>query len=305
MVSALLSAIFEVLALLIYMATILYHVFTIVSDRRPGKGYYAWSSVADLFQEQLPMLATFSAMKTLRYVHPSLVLEQFLDAIQENDWFGGVCHKVFSVLWFLAGRMCLMAFGVSAFAVKSAAVGLRITHPQRQFWDVGTIFFLLAFLNQVMGIVVLEVVLQHRLFLFIFGGQDAEFQEEERAMKRAYMARLMSAIWEDYSSRGMPFQALVMLGTIDHLDLQKLVLKENSRLKGEMMSVSAIERSACEDADSEPHDGTVLREQASEPSDNRGASRTSTSQRRQPLVSQLPTEARVGEGPGLDIALDY
>merc|ERR1712137_312373 len=95
-----------------------------------------------------------------------------------------------------------------------------------------TWFYTCSFLNQCMGIVYLDDILQERLFLFIFGGADAEFQDEERVLKHVYMARLMRACWnafgDGFLARGKGF---LMMTTLDHYDIQKLIINEDEDLK--------------------------------------------------------------------------
>merc|ERR1712151_231044 len=77
-----------------------------------------------------------------------------------------------------------------------------------------------------MGCVVMEIVLQDRLFLFAFGGQDAEYRDDEDALKNVYEARLGKQIWSEYWENGYRFKALVLLATFDHYDLQNLMVEE-------------------------------------------------------------------------------
>merc|ERR1712217_65674 len=77
-----------------------------------------------------------------------------------------------------------------------------------------------------MGIVIVEILLQDRLFLFVFGGQDAEYRYDEDGLKKVYEARLAKQIWDCYWVRGERFKAIVLLATFDHYDLQRLLIVE-------------------------------------------------------------------------------
>jgi len=79
----------------------------------------------------------------------------------------------------------------------------------------------------------MEIVLQDRLFLFMFGGRDATYKEDQLAYKNVYECRVAKTIWETYwhgkvagnpGGRRQRLKALVMLATFDHYDLQMLVM---------------------------------------------------------------------------------
>ena len=81
---------------------------------------------------------------------------------------------------------------------------------------------------QAVGIVLLDRVWFERLFLFLFGGGDADLQMEERALKRVYIARIAEAVYRTHWVHGgSPLRCCVILGTFDHLDLQRLVLEDD------------------------------------------------------------------------------
>jgi hypothetical protein len=98
----------------------------------------------------------------------------------------------------------------------------------------------------------METVLQDRMFLLIFGGRDATYQDDEQAFKNVYHARLAREIWVQYWKGGeggenLPskfserciskLKALVLLTTLDHYDLQSLLIENDDidlRLCNEM-----------------------------------------------------------------------
>merc|ERR1719424_787713 len=80
-----------------------------------------------------------------------------------------------------------------------------------------------------MGCVLFERVLQDRLFLFIFGGSDTEFREDELALKGVYRCRLAKQIWHEFYVKAPRFRgwkAIVMMATFDHFDLQTLLIND-------------------------------------------------------------------------------
>jgi len=207
--------------------------------------YTAWASMSMLSLKTLPTLATFSALKMLRVVHPSLVYDHFVDAISDPFFGKSSLATAVQVLYFLSYTACFTMFGILAFAVKMIRVSAQFSDPHSgQLW---CLFYVMAFLNQVMGIVILDTVLQERVFLIVFGGDDADMDHDERALKLVYLARVARAIWRHYwedSEGGFKerLQAVVMLLTFDHVDLQKLLIREDYDEK------AAIEKEFFEDA---------------------------------------------------------
>merc|ERR1712190_376250 len=106
---------------------------------------------------------------------------------------------------------------------------MKMTHPNySMLYRVGNAF---ALMNQCMGVVIMEIVLQERLFLFVFGGSDAAYEDDEDALKNVYESRLAKQIWTDYWEKGNRFQAIVYLATFDHYDLQMLLIKDIDQIE--------------------------------------------------------------------------
>jgi len=225
--------VFELGVLMYYLIQLLSHLIKIITD----KGYTRWTNVAQLTTETIPTIATFSALKMMRLVHPALVTQQMVNFLQEHS---EQLRPLYIVIFILTRVLCLV-FGVIAFALKLLDVGIQIMHPNGS--SIFTLFVTCSFLNQCMGIVYLDDVLQQRLFLFIFGGSDAEFQDEERVLKHVYMARLMRACWgvfgDDLLGRVKGF---LLVTTMDHYDIQKLIISEDEGLKKRATQVGPSNR---------------------------------------------------------------
>jgi len=218
----LLVCVFELGLLSFYISKFLRHLFYILCK----DGYPRWSNMSELSTDTLPTLATFSALKMMRFVHPALVAQQLINFLQEHS----KQHRAFYTLVFILTRLLCLVFGIIAFGHKLLDVGIQLMQPEGS--ALYTWMFTCAFLNQCMGIVYLDDVLQERLFLFIFGGCDAEFQDEERVLKHVYMARLMRGCWNEFGggflARGKGF---LVMTTLDHYDIQKLIINEDEDLK--------------------------------------------------------------------------
>lgn len=186
--------------------------------------YRAFHAVVFVFQKLLPQFATFSAIKLVAKVHPALFFNEFLHYRSETSWRGTWYGSTFIFSVFLVKTFSCAIAAVAAFVVKLLAVGLRLINPQYYLIYRGACA--IALMNQCVGVILLEVVLQDRMFLFVFGGQDAAYRDDERALKNVYEARLARAIWLDYWAKGERLKAIVLLATFDHYDLQQLIIED-------------------------------------------------------------------------------
>merc|ERR1712241_712435 len=113
-------------------------------------------------------------------------------------------------LWFLVSRLLLGGVAVMAFAVKLIVVSCKLVGPSycclRQWAGV------FALMNNCIGSVSLEQELQERLFLFMFGGNDAIYQDDERALRNVYRCRVVKQIWTEFwTTKRDFFKALAFL----------------------------------------------------------------------------------------------
>lgn len=185
--------------------------------------YRAFHAIMFFFQKMLPQFSTFSAIKLMAKVHPSLIYNEYLYYVSESSWRGSKYGLIAVSIWFFSKQFFCALAALGAFATKLWAVSEKLTNPHYMLlYRLGNV---LALMNQCMGCVLLEVVLQDRLFLFVFGGQDAVYQDREHAYKNVYECRIARQIWQDYWAKGSRFKAIVLLATFDHYDLQKLLIE--------------------------------------------------------------------------------
>eukprot|EP00929_Paragymnodinium_shiwhaense_P011621 TRINITY_DN1175_c0_g3_i1.p1 TRINITY_DN1175_c0_g3~~TRINITY_DN1175_c0_g3_i1.p1 ORF type:complete len:828 (-),score=148.88 TRINITY_DN1175_c0_g3_i1:191-2674(-) len=186
--------------------------------------YRSFRSIMFIFQKLLPQFGTFSAIKLIAKVHPSLFYNEYLhyksESVFRGSWMGSASLTIMFTLRVVACGVAALA----AFSIKLLAVGLKLVNPNYSIWM--RVLNVFALLNQCMGVVLMEIVLQDRLFLFVFGGNDAEYRDDEQALKNVYEARLARCIWENYWKEGFKFRAITMLATFDHYDLQKLLVED-------------------------------------------------------------------------------
>jgi len=190
--------------------------------------YRAYRAIESLFRETIPLMGTFSAIKLVYAVHPALLYQQFVNSVEEC----GCCRPfgppgMIQMVWFVVSRLMLGSVAVMAFGVKLVVISAKLVNPNscgiRAWAEV------LALMNQCIGSVRLEQQLQDRLFLFIFGGNDAEFQDDERALRNVYRCRVAKQVWTEFAIEKRQYvKAITLLTTFNHYDLQTLLMEDTA-----------------------------------------------------------------------------
>lgn len=229
-------AVVEMLWLLWYVVVCSYLVW--VFNKSPSE-CRSYKAIVELLQRQLPQLCTVSGVKFIAQVHPSLVYNEFLLFCQEHRSPQLISNALLGTLVltcsFVAKRLFFSIVALGAFAVKVLVVAFNFVDPSCsvQF----KVMITLAFMTQCMGCVPIEVVLQDRIFLFVFGGKQSTYQEDDHAYKKVYESLLAKHIWQFYwhsPSYGRlarwraKLQAIIILATFDHYDLQKLLIQSDN-----------------------------------------------------------------------------
>jgi len=162
-------------------------------------------------------------------VHPALVYSDYLDTLRETSLRRSRHGTVAITLWFILSRILCFLAALVAFALKVMAVGTKLVSAGGRGQTtllLISFLYVLSLMNQCVGCVLLERVQQDRLFLFLFGGQDTDYRDDEKALLNVYKSRLAKQIWEMFWRKGLRFQAVVMLSTLDHYDLQRLLIED-------------------------------------------------------------------------------
>lgn len=209
------------------LAIIYYSLRFAFSQAEDGKSeYIAYSGLYHVFVYALPTMSTFSALKLLFHVHPAFLYSfwelRVQSFIQTSRTKAGV---IFITCSFVLERLLYLAIAMLAFFVKVISVSFKCINASYSWTS--SLMALGALLNQCIGCVQVERVLQDRVFLFVFGGTDADLQADEHALLRVYRARLMRAIWKHYWEGGEKMKALAILSSLDHYDLQGLLIHED------------------------------------------------------------------------------
>ncbi|CAE7530505.1 unnamed protein product [Symbiodinium natans] len=224
--AAVMVSIWEVGWLMTQLVWVVYILYMACCEQSEYKRYNA---IGYFFQTLLPQASTFSAVKLMARVHPSLILNEYQDWVTSFSERGLCGHRrntigyiMLTMSFIIFHAFCATA-AVSAFSVKMLAVSFKVVNPDISWWY--RLFSILATLNQIMGAVYIDRLLQDRVFLFVFGGRDSTYEDDELAYKNAYMTRLVREIWVEYWQQGYYFSALVLLATFDHYDLQWLMIE--------------------------------------------------------------------------------
>eukprot|EP00411_Alexandrium_monilatum_P029140 CAMPEP_0175384400 /NCGR_PEP_ID=MMETSP0095-20121207/28321_1 /TAXON_ID=311494 /ORGANISM="Alexandrium monilatum, Strain CCMP3105" /LENGTH=480 /DNA_ID=CAMNT_0016682813 /DNA_START=32 /DNA_END=1474 /DNA_ORIENTATION=+ len=191
---------------------------------RGGCEYEAFASICQLLQDILPRLSTFSSISLMARVHPSLIYSEYQEAVESSPLRKCRAGWLLFTLGFSISRLFCATAAVCGFAVKMVATTFRVVNPK--YGSLVPCLYVGALINQCMGSVLVEQVLQDRIFLFIFGGNDTSYQDDERALRSAYMCRVAKEIWRHFWKGGQRFKAMVLLATFDHYDLQRLIIEE-------------------------------------------------------------------------------
>jgi hypothetical protein len=255
----------DCLGLLGLTAMSMVHIFTFLCDASEYRQYMA---IYKLMQRRLPEFSTFSSLRLMHKVHPTLLYLELFNHMALSSCTTNLGRYI-SGVWFILYRILFGAMGLCALAVKILAVGLMLLNP------VCSVIFkscaLVSLMVQCMGCIHMEHVLQDRIMLLVFGGQDACYSDDELAYRNVFQARLAKEIWTIFrhqshkkqrddvmqselarddnsdceagccrrqdlckslaSAMKGTFKALVMLATFDHYDLQWILVQGTMNLE--------------------------------------------------------------------------
>lgn len=189
------------------------------------KQFDRYDSLRELIWILMPLAATFSALKALRFVHPSLVAENFQDSMRSPVFGDKWWSKALQFMSFAFVRMAAFFLGLCAFGVKIVESGAYFQDDQESFflrWG-----YIASFLYQALMIVLLDVQYNRRILRMFFAGADSSLDSWEQDMMRVYQIRVVQAIWRSYTG----LQRIALLATFDHYDFQRLLLKEDEERK--------------------------------------------------------------------------
>eukprot|EP00929_Paragymnodinium_shiwhaense_P079325 TRINITY_DN41292_c0_g1_i1.p1 TRINITY_DN41292_c0_g1~~TRINITY_DN41292_c0_g1_i1.p1 ORF type:complete len:648 (-),score=109.61 TRINITY_DN41292_c0_g1_i1:114-2057(-) len=217
-------ATFEVCMMFAYLIEGLRHLHAFYNPDKRHSEYTSWRSLVCLVHHTLPRFSTFSALRLMANVHPSLIYDDYIDALRDSPMRATWQGRLGVATWFATTRVLSLLTAMGAFAIKVTALGFKLLHPSTS-WIVAS-FYLVSLMNQCMGSVLFQNVLQDRVFMFVFAGQDTDYRLDEKALRNVYQCRLAKQIWKDFWAAGERLRAVVLLCTLDHYDLQRLLIED-------------------------------------------------------------------------------
>jgi len=238
---------FELAGLLYYLVRLVVLLGVVIREcHARQEGYRYWSSIADLFWDVLPSMRCFSAMRMLRRVHPQILPMEF-NMLLHHSRQSPPSTRMLKMALFTAARLLMLFFGFQAFLYKFCTAAEKVQEADSPNMQV---LIALGFLNQLMGgVVELDLLMRRRLLLFLFGGEDAVYDDQELVAMRVWTARLAQALHAralrpplslkprrsalrralaaaNTSRFNLRIQWVVAMATWNHIDLQRLVLCE-------------------------------------------------------------------------------
>jgi len=184
---AALVALVELVTVTFYLATCIRRIWIF---NRKTDDFERFDSMRDLMWNQIPHVATFSALQSFYYVHPSLVGEMFDDHLRDphfgkERWWA----LPLQVFWFVFSRIGAFCLGMLAFCVKIVVAGAYFQDDRLNvLFRIG---FVASFLYQMLMIVLIDVQYNQRILRMFFAGADNVLDDWERDQMRVYQVRVV------------------------------------------------------------------------------------------------------------------
>lgn len=222
-----LPCIVELLGLLFLLGDLLLNM---CMSRCSASEYRRWNASGRIFMSSLPELASYSGMRLLHFVTPTVLASDLLkwyhytgDRWVKDKWGGFVAAQKWMKLFATRG-LCFI-IGVDVFLTK-CRLNYHLCMVGALTW--GKLWIMMLFLVQVLGIVQLKSVVRQRLFTFIFAGEDCILQPVESALQAVWLALVTREAYRHFSPKNwLKYMAVMM--TFSNEDFQRLVLNEHSQ----------------------------------------------------------------------------
>uniref|UniRef100_A0A7S1ACU5 Uncharacterized protein n=1 Tax=Noctiluca scintillans TaxID=2966 RepID=A0A7S1ACU5_NOCSC len=196
----------------------------------PNIELQTWLTVSNLCWDVLPQLSSYSAIRLLYFVTPSVVGTQAYnmvcfvqDRMQNADTRMEKVWPVLQFLRYLLFLVCALVIGFDAFLVKFR---LSIAYVQSSTLTLADSLAAFTFLFQILGVVNLNWFVKERLFIFIFGGEDGRVDIKEKARWDVWVALIAKKVFDQYGV----MKGLIVLLAFDDYDFQQLVLDDDGKL---------------------------------------------------------------------------
>lgn len=246
----LLTSLFEVGAMFAMLSYSLYVVtkFNWFVQEAQLSHYRIWHQLNVVCCLTVPTMTNFSAMRSLQFLNPQTLESAFSLTLAKVEEGYSYC-RVITVFAFF--RLTFGILGFVAFSVKFSqlVLDLRILLDDQKFTTmefVHQVVLLFGFVNQVFGITQIWRIEMNRLFLMIFGGEDAQLMCGDVERQDAYLASTMHFICTTLYAKvpagnSRRLRRAVALLTFNHLDIQSLVVEDDEDLEVTASSIRSGE----------------------------------------------------------------
>lgn len=190
-----------------------------------GEERKTWQRVAFFYWRLVPELGSISGMRLLHFMSPGVLSADCAKLVyySRSMWSRSKLLLLRKWLKFLCTRIGCLFVGLGCFIVKLQPAQRYVpndtVHVALGLWG---LLNLIMFINQILGIVQLQLYVRSRIKLFIFGGVDSVMQPHERASHLVWHAMLARAIFEEYPWH----RAAALMLTFNVQDFQRLVLNK-------------------------------------------------------------------------------
>eukprot|EP00927_Polykrikos_kofoidii_P049471 TRINITY_DN43513_c0_g1_i1.p1 TRINITY_DN43513_c0_g1~~TRINITY_DN43513_c0_g1_i1.p1 ORF type:complete len:471 (+),score=45.41 TRINITY_DN43513_c0_g1_i1:111-1523(+) len=224
-------AIFEVCGFIVICSFTGYHLC-----RASGSDCYdTWASMCSVSWHWIPLMARFSAIKSLGNIHPKILqgeLNELVGTQNDQDPTKSSCipscHGVVcSFLMFALRTFFILSCGLAAFVVKIHHITALLADPSNNWEQTAyQIFSVCMFANQCVNMIDVGYYLKKEAIEMAFAGQDAVCQRSEFVFMAVFRACVAKQVWTAFrQSRGWLY-ATAVLFAFNNLDVQRCAISE-------------------------------------------------------------------------------
>lgn len=152
-----------------------------------------WFHLYAMYWETIPAISTCSGMKLLQSFQPLMLTNDlfhlmYVEGPRTKYWFLYVLKWILFICY--RGGALLIGFDMFIRQLRNVTDSALQHRPQPS--DLLNIF---VFINQVLGIVSVDIAIRSRLFLFIFGGEQSEMSPEQHARRKIWEALVAREVY--------------------------------------------------------------------------------------------------------------
>mmetsp|Transcript_90427 Transcript_90427/g.269839 ORF Transcript_90427/g.269839 Transcript_90427/m.269839 type:complete len:469 (-) Transcript_90427:175-1581(-) len=184
---------------------------------------FRWVCVVQIFWQTLPSLSCFSLMRLLYYVTPAVIgTEAYYAVTWTSERIKEDKESNFRNTWplvrYVFTRLLCAVIGFDAFLLKFRIASNGVVQLNPGMFDV---LAAVLFLFQVLGVVNLTWFVRQRLFLFIFGSENGDMTNEQKAREIVWNAMVARKTYHELDF----FSFVVIMLAFDDYDFQVLVME--------------------------------------------------------------------------------